>query len=290
MQKVEKPIFIVGTGRCGSTIFYEIFSHHPQVAWLSRWCIKRPGIPQFNRTIMNLMDVPLVSRYVRKVLYPVEAWRFWEYYVRGFSEPYRELYKEDITPKKKKAVQKVMAEMLTTKRNRLLIKITGWPRIDFLKEIFPDAKFIHVYRDGRAVVNSLLNVDFWMGWRGPSNWLWGPLTPEQQEKWENYNKSFVALAAIEWELLMAAQEQAKQSLPPSDLLEIRYEDLCQDPIKVFQSATEFSALERSPQFEAIIRSYSLKNTNHKWQEHLTETQKKILNECLSNTLKKYGYI
>lgn len=31
-------------------------------------------------------------------------------------------------------------------------------RISYIKKIFPDAKFIHVYRDGRAVVNSIIDL------------------------------------------------------------------------------------------------------------------------------------
>lgn len=290
MQKVERPIFIVGTGRCGSTIFHQIFSHHPQVAWLSKYCEKYPSKPYYNRIAMQMLDSPLPSRYVRKLVYPLEAYEFWDRYCAGgFSKPYRDLLKEDVTPKTKKMVQKVMAAMLTRKRTRLLIKITGWPRIGFLKEIFPDAKFIHVYRDGRAVVNSFLGVDWWLGWRGPANWRWGELTAEQQAKWEKYDCSFVALAAICWEILMTAQERAKQRIPSDDLMEIRYEDLCQDPVKAFQMAAEFSGLEWSSRFEVTVNQFSLRNTNYKWQEHLSDAQQKILNECLSDALKKYGY-
>jgi hypothetical protein len=290
MQKVEKPIFIVGTGRCGSTIFHQIFSHHPQVAWLSRYCDRHPGKLHYNRMAMQLLNSPLPTRYVRKLVYPVEAYRFWDYYCAGgFSKPCRDLLREDVMPKTEKAVQKAMAAMLTGKRTRLLIKITGWPRMGFLKEIFPDAKFIHVYRDGRAVVNSWLGVNWWLGWRGPSNWQWGELTAEQQAKWEKYDCSFVALAAICWEILMAAQECAKQRTPSDDLLEVRYEDLCQDPIGIFQTVTEFCGLAWSPGFKTIVSQFSLRNTNDKWKKELSEAQQKILCECLADTLEKYGY-
>lgn len=289
MPDVEKPIFITGTGRCGSTIFHQILSHHPHVAWLSPVCSKRPYKPQANRRAMQILDLPLPSRYLRKLIYPVEAYPFWEYYCPGFTEPCRDLRATDATPRVKKVIRRVVAQMLTGKRQRLLIKITGWPRIGFLKEIFPDARFVHVYRDGRAVVNSLLNVYFWSGWRGPANWRWGELTPEQREKWERYDRSFVALAAIEWEILMAAQKEAEQKISPDDLLEIRYEDLCQEPIRWLRLATEFAGLEWQPRFEAIVRGFSLENTNYKWQKDLSDAQQKVLDECLSDTLTKYGY-
>ena len=290
MQKVDRPIFIVGTGRCGSTIFHQVLSHHPHVAWLSRWCETKPHNPRANWRAMRVLDLPLPAHYLRKLIYPVEAYSFWDYYYPGFSQPCRDLLKEDVTPKVKKVVRGVMAQMLTQKRRRLLIKITGWPRISFLKEIFPDARFVHVYRDGRAVVNSLLNIWFWSGWRGPANWRWGELTPAQREKWQRYDRSFVALAAIEWEILMAAQEEAKQKVALGDLLEIRYEDLCQDPVKTFQMAAEFGELEWSPGFEAIVNGFSFKNTNYKWREHLSDEQQKVLDECLGDTLRKYGYV
>jgi len=287
--EVRNPLFIIGTGRCGSTIFHRILSYHPNVTWLSPLCARYPGNPGLNRLAMRLIGAPLLARYARKVIYPGEWYPFWDYHCPGFSEPCRDLRKEDVSHKTKATIRKVMSQMLTTKRHRLLVKVTGWPRIGFLKEIFPDAKFIHVYRDGRAVANSFLNVNWWSGWRGPANWQWGELTPAHKEKWEKYDRSFVVLAGIEWEILMAAQESAKQQIPPHDLLEIRYADLCQDPVKTLQKTAEFSALEWSPRFEAVVKSFSLRNTNHKWQKHLSDEQQKMLHECLEDTLQKYGY-
>jgi hypothetical protein len=239
---------------------------------------------------MQILDLPLPGGYLRKLIYPVEAYRFWEYHCPGFGEPCRDLLKEDVTPRSRRVVRSVMAQMLTSRRDRLIVKITGWPRIGFLKEIFPDSRFIHVYRDGRAVANSCLAVSWWSGWRGPGGWRWGELSPELGEKWERYDRSFVALAGIQWGILMSAHKEAKQRIAPNSLLEVRYEEMCRDPIGTFRLVAEFCELEWSPRYEAIIQELSFENTNYKWQEQLSIEQQRILDECLRQTLREYGYV
>lgn len=290
MPDVAHPIFIVGTGRCGSTLLHHMLSFHEHVSWLSPSCQKHPTRPQINQRNMRLLDTPLVSRYARKLIYPVEAYAFWERHCPGFSEPCRDLTEYDLAPKSAQKVRRALSQVIIDKRPRLLIKVTGWPRIGFLKALYPDAKFIHVYRDGRAVANSLLNIYFWSGWRGPNNWRWGELLPDQKERWLKHGSSFSALAGIQWEILMAAQERAKQILAADDLLEVRYEDLCRDPMSIFEHATQFCSLEWSPKFKATVQGTKLANTNDKWRQDLGSVQQQQLNDCIQHTLNRYGYV
>ena len=44
---------------------------------------------------------------------------------------------------------------------RFAAKLTGPARISYVSSIFPEARFVHVVRDGRAVVQSLMKVEFW---------------------------------------------------------------------------------------------------------------------------------
>ena len=62
--------------------------------------------------------------------------------------------------------------------------MTGWPRAGFLHAVFPDARYVNVIRDGRAVANSWLQMDWWLGYRGPEHWHFGPLSDEHREVWE----------------------------------------------------------------------------------------------------------
>lgn len=289
-MQVKEPLFIIGTGRCGTTIFHQIFSYHPEVTWLSPWCLKYPNKPERNHLAMRLLDMPLPDKFVRKVVYTGEFYPFWDYYFGGFSEPCRDLLEEDASERTKAILRKVMERLIYPKRDRLLLKITGWSRVGFLKAIFPDAKFIHIYRDGRSVVNSWLNIHWWSGWRGPENWRWGQLRAEHQAKWEKYNKSFVVLAGLEWEILMEAFEKAKQTIAPENLLEFRYEELCENPVEIFRTSVEFSNLTWLPEFESKVRSFSLRNTNDKWKKDLNAVQQKMLNEALAEALEKYGYV
>lgn len=285
------PIIVTGTGRCGSTIFHHLLSKHPDLAWLpGALCRKFPQRPELQNLFNRGLDYPVVGKIMEEKIEPGECYPFWEYHAKGFSAPYRDLVASDVTEKTKRRVRAVMSKITTENRDRLLLKITGWPRIGFLSEIFEDAKFIHVVRDGRAVVNSQLDTYFWNGWKGPENWTWGDLSSAQKEEWERYGQSFVVLAAIQWKILMDAMESAKTSLREDNFLELRYEDLCSDPLDTFRTVTEFCGLKWSAEFERKIGKSELKNTNDKFKRDLTASQQGDLEEVLGDYLRRYDYL
>jgi len=270
------PIFIIGIGRSGSTIFHKMLCEHPALYWLSeRICNRFPNNPIINNFLMCLVDKPIIGNRFRKWFYPGEVYNFWNFYFRGFSNPYRDLTKADVTNRAKKDIRNIFKKLNTARKVRHLVKITGWNRIGFLYEIFPDAKFIHVKRDPRAVINSFLNVEFWSGWRGPLNWRMGPISEDQKKELETFNHSFVALAGIKLELLQNALELAVNQLPKDRFLEIKYEDLCENAEFIIKEFLDFSGLEWNAAFEARLRKYNLKNTNYKWKQDLTKEQQNI---------------
>ena len=289
MTKIIKPIIIVGSGRCGSTLFHRLFANHEHLMWLSGFTLRYPDRPEWNRWAVSAMDNPLLRRLLADKVRPGESYRFWDKYAYGFSEPCRDLVRSDVSARVKKQLHRAFGSMLTPQRDRLLLKITGWPRLGYLAEVFEDAKFIHIMRDGRAVASSLLHVDFWRGWYGPQGWRAGLLSPEDQAVWESYDRSFTALAGIEWRIQMRAMEAARKQVDPGLFMEVKYETFCEQPMEAFRQVLEFAELPASPALERAVASAKIRSTSNRWRDDLAPGQQTILDDLLRDDLRRYGY-
>ena len=287
---VNKPIFIVGTGRCGSTAFHKLLGAHPRLMWLSGFAEEFPFRLYLNRWAVTAQGNPLVKRLFGKRIKPGEFYGFWYKHAYGFAEPGRDLVASDVTPRVRKQVRRAFEEMLSARRNRMLIKLTGWSRIGFLQEIFPDAKFIHIVRDGRAVSNSYLHINEWQwrGWYGPYSWRYGPLSPADQAAWEQSGKSFVALAGLQWRIHTGAIETARAGVDPARYLEMKYERFCEQTVDAVRDVVEFAELERSPTFERHVERSPIRDTD-RWRKDLSSEQQTLLTTLLRDDLLRYGY-
>jgi omega-hydroxy-beta-dihydromenaquinone-9 sulfotransferase len=290
-MKITKPIFIVGTGRCGSTAFHSLVAKHPNTMWLSGFAEYFPDRPAWNRWAVSAVSHPLVRSVFGKRIKPGENYGFWYTHAYGFAEPGRDIVAADVTPRVRKQVRVALERMLTPKHSRMLIKLTGWSRIGFLNEIFEDAKFIHIVRDGRAVASSLLHINEWQwrGWYGPYSWRYGPLSPEDQALWEASNRSFAVLAGLQWRIHTLAVEAARQQLDPNRFLEVRYETFCEQPEETCRRVSEFAELPDSPIFDRHVKGASIKDMTNRWRSDLSAEQQAMLTEVLREDLLRYGY-
>jgi hypothetical protein len=100
-MKVVKPIFIVGTGRCGSTAFHRTLAVHPQLMWLSGFAEEFPFRPKWNRWAVTAVGNRILRRIFRKRIKPGENYGFWYKHAYGFAEPGRDLVRADVTPRVK---------------------------------------------------------------------------------------------------------------------------------------------------------------------------------------------
>ncbi len=289
------PIFIVGAGRSGSTAFHHAFARHPHVSWVSKILDVMPSAEKLNSAVLKGLDNPLVGTALKRGiierghLKPSEAYAYWERIAPGFSEPFRDLLDTDLTEKTKSNLQQAVERLTIDERPTPLHKITGWPRVGYLNVAFPDAKFIHVVRDGRAVVNSIMQIDFWEGWKGTKGWRGLDMTPDQKARWEASGQSFVTLGAMELSDMFDAMVEATAKIPSERFLEIRYEDLCDDPTGTFRAVTDYCDLDYTDDFNQSVIDFGFRNTNEKWRRDLTELQQRQLEAELARHLTHWGY-
>lgn len=286
---MNAPLFIISSGRAGSTIFHRLLCEHPRVGWITELAGRLPGRElQWHRGFMRSLDWPWIGSLAARV-YPGECYDFWESLVPGFRRPCRDLTADDVTEQNRSRVRAALQSIPTDSRSLLSLKLTGWPRIGFLAEIFPEAKFVHVIRDGRSVASSFLAVPWWLGWQGPENWRWGPLSVEHRQEWERFDHSFVALAGIQWKIYLAAYEDALSRLGEARLLEVRYEDLCADSGGTFSRVLDFCGLEDNAVFRRGLEQHPMASADEKWRRQLTSSQQEILETVLAGELERRGY-
>lgn len=285
---IVRPIILVGTGRCGSTLLHRILSYHPNLAWLTpltHLLPRRPWVTRWATPAVDTAAGDLLRRWIR----PSEAYPFWNHYCPGFGPTSRDLEAGDLGAECADGVRNALERLLTPRRSRLLLKITGWPRVGFLRALFDDALFVHIRRDGRAVAHSWLGVDWWPGREGPSDWSWGPLSVDQTRRWEASGRSSVSLAAIAWEILMDAHARALDPLSAGTALELTYEELCSKPVEVVRRVADFCDLPWTAPFEQRVASIEVRNTNEAWRRRLSEAERRVLETAIRPALARHGY-
>ena len=239
-------VFVLGTGRCGSTLVQEVLARHPDMAFVSNIedRLGRPGLPaRLNGATWRRLP-PSAAEKGRLRFAPSEAYRVLDRRVSPIlSTPERDLLASDVTPWLAQRLRAFFEESAQAQgRPVFLHKFTGWPRARFLAEVFPEARFINVVRDGRAVANSWLQMDWWPGYRGPENWSFGPVPDRYAEEYAASGRSFVSLAGIGWKILLDAFEETRAALPADRWLEVRYEDVVADPRARLDEMLRFSGL------------------------------------------------
>ncbi len=279
MDGLDRPIFIVGTGRCGSTVLTKMLAEHPHLAFFTTVSNAFPNIFFLQKIALGVWNAPLLGPLLRQRVIAGEAWTFWDNHIAGFSKSYRDFKAADVSIEQKTRLSNSLPRILSSERCRLLVKYTGWTRIGFIKEVFPDAKILHIRRDPRAVVNSLLHTEFWSGRRGPYHLNWGPLNDAELAIWDHYDQSFIALAAIEYKKIIDEHQRSIQDLATEqqrDIIDIPYSRLCNDTASQLREILQFCCLAEDKRFFQRTEKYKITSQNEKWKRNLTSYQQKQL--------------
>ena len=133
--------------------------------------------------------------------------------------------------------------------------------LDFIHEIFPDGLFVHIHRDPRGIVNSMLSVP------------WSPSNVEDASHMlkQTFRKWF--------------EVKERLSLPAGQLLEVKLEDFVTAPQEFLDSVVSTAGL--SP--EQLDLPEMSPDRIMSWKQKLSSSDINTINEILEEEIKLLGY-
>ena len=284
-------------------MLFEVFSRHEALGWPSAYTEWFPRSPWLN-AVRRVLDNRLIHLAGRKggphnrtmvgnrlLPQPAEAYGFWDLNAtKDFSRSFlleRTAARESVM-RTRAAVRKLLKWQ---GRPRFAAKITGPSRIRFLDSIFPDARFVHVVRDGRAAVHSVLNVDFWREKGGFEQPFWtGGLSQEDLRLWQADSKEPGALAALQWKRILEVARLESASIEPTRYQEIRYEDFVESPHASLSKLYEFCDLDDSPaSHKSLEDGPVLRNFNDRYRADFSDSYVEKLSDLMQPMLSDFGY-
>jgi Sulfotransferase family len=273
----------------------EALARHPDAGFVSnledRWRVGALA-RRWNNPIYQVVP-PSLTRKGRLRFAPSEGYRALDREVSPIlSRPWRDLTAADVTPWLADRIRRFFDSRAAAQGRPFFIhKFTGWPRAGFLARIFPEARFIHIVRDGRAVANSWLQIDWWEGYTGTDHWQWGPLPEPYRSEWCSSGYSFPVLAAILWKVLIDAHAAAAATLPADRWLELRYEDVVKSPHDAFATMLGFAGLPPVPAFTRALGRFSFtSDRTQAFRRDLDEKTVGALSQSLQKHLARRGYV
>jgi Sulfotransferase family len=288
-------VFVIGTGRCGSTLVQELLCRHPDIGFLSNLEDRIPFLPaavgRFNNELYR-RTTPSMTRKGRLRYAPSEGYRALGRAVSPMvTESFRDLVGSDAMPWVTDRFRAFFTERARVQGKPVFLhKYTGWPRTGFIREIFPDARFVNVTRDGRAVVASALQTSWWKGHMGPQAWQWGPLPPAYAAEWEASGRSFPVLAAQCWKILMDAFAAARELVPGDQWLDVRFEDVLADPHGKLKEILAFMGLDEHPAVHAALARIALApDRQQQYRRQLDPASVILVEQALARHLPVWGY-
>ena len=185
---------------------------------------------------------------------------------------------------------KGQAEFLAEKCPRSVL------RVPFIRDVFPEAKLVHIYRDGRDVACSLLP--------GIGGDEWKHLKPPNWKALFEQEKGIVRCAKT-W---LTVMEIALADLEEVPHLAVRYEELVQKPWEIAQNILHFLDLPEHDQVRDFCEriqnrtdgSYQPEKQSkwyrpdHKvrvgrWRENLSDAEAEAVTALLAPMLERLGY-
>lgn len=243
-MSAASPIFLVGSERSGTTLLRLMLDHHPLVAFHmeAEFMVKRmpdgPGFPDVREYVEWLATDRVFS-------------------MSGFAcNPaldYPSLLRDFLEQKR-------------TRDNKPIVGATVHKHFDRLLRVWPDARFIHIVRDGRDVARSVIQI----GWAG-NVWVAADVWLEAERLWDSM----------------------RRTLPPDRFLEVTYEGLVTDPRATLERVCAFLGVA----YDEAMFDYAKRTTYkmpdpsllNQWRRKMPEPEVRLFEARAGDMLDARGF-
>lgn len=210
-----------------------------------------------------------------------------------FSDKYIDLWEYHL---RKLILNRIYGQFHTLSKKIILKEPNGALGSKIISECLPNSKIIILLRDGRDVVDSLLDARSEGSWRAAEE---GTVVTSEKRI------SFLKKAAKNWEVRMKVVMKTYETHNVDLKYILRYEDLRQKTSVELEKIYKFLDIEISRgQLEKIVTNSSFENipsdkkgkgksrrsaTPGGWKNNFSENEKKIIEEIMKERLMQLGY-
>lgn len=258
----QAPVFILGHWRSGTTMLHNLMTLNPKLTFLNLFQCLFPGhfllterflapateflLPETRP--MDEVAVSWASPQEDEVALAVDC--LLSPYVMAAFQGRLDVYERFLDPadmseserkRWKHSLLTLIRRMAVRKNARVVMKSPSHTyRVPALLELFPDARFVYIKRDPRAVYQSTMHLRKVMF---AENTL-GSMRPDVWSEETLYL----------YETCIRKYESAKHLIPPGHLYELRFEDLEAAPFNTLQDLHQSLGLEGWTEAEPLVRA------------------------------------
>ncbi len=275
MPEVIDPVVVHGHGRTGTTLLVRLLGVHPDLAWFSQYEGRWPARPEL-AALNRIADVAWLRRRLgerRAFPQPAEAIQAWERRFPGFYDNRPDLGATVDDGATAAFGRDVAAVRRWQGKRGFLTKYTGHPRYDLVRRALPGVRIVHLDRDPRAVVMSVVKQRW--GFKHDDAG-WARLSPIER----------IDLASDRY--LAWAGEMARQSPQPGGR-SLRYEDLIGRPADTVRDLFADLGLRPVPGLAADLAPFGVRGVDDGWRHRASPDELAHLEARLEPALDARGY-
>ena len=281
------PIILIGTHRSGTTWLGQVLSRHSSLAY---W---------------------VEPRYV---------WSWGNNY-----KPDDVLTKVNATPRIIKHIRQRFDKFVKNQGKERLLekKPSNCLRLSFIRAVYPEAKILHIIRDGRSVFNSaqeILNTGYYRQevlsrrllemfketptWEIPAQFpritetlkskltgrplkFWGP-RPQDWREWVKQDPPNVILAK-QWAATINHAINEGALIDSNHYYRFYYEEIMARPREIMSNITEFAELSNADNLINYVESTVDPSRQNKWRKLINQATLEEIRPYMESTLNQLGY-